>query len=59
MMFEIHKFSKDGLFLGVVSGMGRNKGTWDAAAYSLRTAQRWLMQCRKDDPSCAYKIEQV
>lgn len=59
MMFEIYKFSKDGLLLGVVSGMGRNKGTWNSVAYSLRTAQRWLMQCRKDDPLCVYKIEQV
>ena len=58
-MFEIHKFSKDGSFLGIVSGMGRNKGTWDSAAYSLRTAQRWLAQCRKDDPSYVYKIERV
>lgn len=28
----------DGKFCGIVSGMGRNAGTWDAEAKSKRTA---------------------
>lgn len=58
-MFEVHKYSKDGAFLGVVCGMGRNRGTWDSTAWSIHTARRWLQQCRKDDPASVYKIEQV
>ena len=35
----------NGEFVGVVSGMGRNAGTWGSAAKSKRTAQRWAKQC--------------
>ena len=48
-----------GEFVGSVSGMGRNAGTWDSAAKSLRTAQRWAKQCRRDDPKSTYCVETV
>ena len=49
----------NGKFVGVVSGMGRNAGTWDSTAHSQRTAQRWAKQCRRDDPKSTYRAETV
>ena len=49
----------NGEFVGVVSGMGRNSGTWDSTAKSKRTAQRWVKQCRRDDPKSTYCVETV
>ena len=48
-----------GEFIGVVSGMGRNAGTWDSSAKSKRTAQRWAKQCRMNDSKSAYYVETV
>ena len=48
-----------GRFVGSVSGMGRNAGTWNSTAKSLRTAQRWAKQFRMDDPKSAYYVETV
>ena len=48
-----------GEFVGVVSGMGRNAGTWDITARSKRTAQRWAKQCREGDPKSVYRVETV
>ena len=48
-----------GEFVGAVSGMGRNAGTWNSTAKSERTAQRWAKQCREDDPKSAYYVETV
>ena len=49
----------NGEFIGIVSGMGRNAGSWDSAAKSKRTAQRWAKQCRMNDPKSAYYVETV
>ena len=49
----------NGEFIGVVSGMGRNAGTWNSAAKSKRTAQRWAKQYRMDDPKSTYRVETV
>ena len=49
----------NGEFIGIVSGMGRNAGTWNAEAKSRRTAQRWAKQCRRTDPKSAYCVETV
>ena len=46
-----------GEFAGVVYGMGRNVGTWESAAKSKRTAQRWAKQCRRDDLKSTYRVE--
>ena len=48
-----------GEFIGIVSGMGRNTGTWVSTAKSKRTAQRWANQCRRDDPKGVYRVETV
>ena len=49
----------NGEFIGIVSGMGRNTGTWDSTAKSKRAAQRWAKQCRRDDPKSTYCVEAV
>ena len=49
----------NGEFVGIVSGMGRNAGTWDSSAKSKRTAQRWAKQCRMNDSKSAYYVETV
>ena len=46
-----------GRYVGAVSGMGRNAGTWDSSAKSKRTAQRWAKQCREGDPRSVYRVE--
>ena len=48
-----------GEFIGIVSGMGRNSGSWDSAAKSKRTAQRWAKQCREGDLKSVYRVETV
>lgn len=55
--YFIAEYSKDGKFLGVVSGLGSNRLTWDYSAKSLRTAQRWAKLCRQDSPNSVFKIE--
>ena len=49
----------NGEFVRIVSGMGRNSGTWDSSAKSKRTAQRWAKQCRESDPKSVYRVETV
>ena len=56
--WQVSRYVK-GEFVGIVSGMGRNAGTWDSAAQSKRTAQRWAKQCRMDDPKSTYSVETV
>ena len=56
--WQVYQYVK-GEFIGVVSGVGRNAGTWDSAAKSKRTAQRWAKQCRRDDPKSVYCVETV
>ena len=48
-----------GEFVGSVCGMDRNAGTWNSTAKSKRTAQRWVKQCRMNDPKSAYYVETV
>lgn len=47
----------NGLFKGVVSGMGRHRGTCDSAADSRRTAQRWAKQLRAMYPNDVFVID--
>lgn len=54
--FYIEQVDHSGALIAVISGMGRNRGTWDSAANSLRTAQRWLSQLRKENPTNLYRI---
>lgn len=57
--FQVCKYTKQGEFIGVVSGMGRNKGTWNSTAKSKRTAQRWLKMLREDSDGFSYDIHEV
>lgn len=57
--FYVEKHSKDGQFLGVVSGMGRNAGTLDSDAKSIRTAQRWAKLLREEDKENRYTVVEV
>jgi hypothetical protein len=42
----------------VVSGMGRNRGTWDSAANSKRTAQRWARELRQSSHPVRYFVRE-
>jgi hypothetical protein len=55
-MYCVVRYTLDGKFDGVISGMGRNKGTWDST-HGRRTAQRHAACCRKEDPNHLYKVE--
>jgi hypothetical protein len=44
-------------FDGLVAGCGRNRGTWDTAANSKRTAQRWANEVRAKYPEYIIKVE--
>lgn len=50
------EYTREGKFVAVISGMGRNKGTWDTA-YSKRSAQRHAAVLRKENPSLKYVVE--
>lgn len=55
---SVGKFTKrDGIRVCTMSGMGRNKGTWDHN-HSKRTAQKHAAKCRKDDPTHDYRAEE-
>lgn len=48
-----------GKFHAVISGCGRNVGTWDSSANSRRTAQRWAAEMRAKNPSLVYRVEET
>lgn len=56
--YVVVKYKPNGEFIGVMSGMGRNKGTWDSNARSRRTAQRWAAELRREDPEHDYRVEE-
>lgn len=47
-----------GITIAVMSGCGRNRGTWDAEAKSKRTAYRWLAEIRRKYPSRSFAVEE-
>lgn len=54
--FEVVRYTPSGEMAGVMSGMGRNAGTWDSE-HSRSAAYRHARDCRRDDPSFIYKVE--
>lgn len=54
--YHVVRYTKDWVFDGVVSGMGRHRGTWDTSV-SKRTAQRWAAKLRKQYPAYNFRIE--
>lgn len=59
MKFQIEEIDNAGNFIARISGMGRNRGTWDSACNSRRTAQRWLAKLRKLHPSRKFTIAAI
>ena len=57
-LYCVVKYTKNGRFLATISGMCRNRGTWDTT-HSKRTAQRYARQCRLGDPKHDYRVETV
>lgn len=55
--YHVAKYA-NGKFCGIVSGMGRNAGTWDSEAKSKRTAQRWAAILRREDTQSVYTVEE-
>jgi len=55
--YHVCKYNRQGEYLGAVAGMGNNRGTWDTAAKSIRTAQRWAKLCRQDNPENKYRVK--
>lgn len=56
--YVVVRYKPTGEFNGVMAGMGRNKGTWDAEARSRRTAQRWAAELRREDPEHDYRVKE-
>lgn len=56
--YAVCKYSTNGAFIGIVSGMGRNRGTWDSQ-HSKRTAQRYAALLRKEDKGHMFKVEET
>lgn len=55
--WAVGQYDLSGKRIATISGMGRNKGTWDSTAESKRTAQRWAAECRRDDKNHLYRVE--
>lgn len=47
----------NGVLASVISGCGRNKGTWGAACKSKATAQKWRRELLAKNPGKDYRVE--
>lgn len=56
--YEVVKYTLDGKRISSISGLGRNKGTWDSN-HSKRTAQKYRKDIQKEDSKHIYKVECV
>jgi len=56
--YSVVKRTLDGVFIGVVSGMGENEGTWDAT-HSLKDARRFAGELREEDSQHNYVVEDL
>lgn len=57
---EFHVVEKRwGITIAIMSGCGRNRGTWDANAKSKRTAYRWLKELSTKYPNRIFAVEQA
>lgn len=54
--YQVQKYTLDGKPLGCISGMGRNKGTWDAG-HSYSRACHYARILRREDPNHLYEVE--
>lgn len=56
--YSVVKHTKSGAFVGVISGMGSNQGTWDHT-HSLEDARRFAAELRTEDPDHDYVVEDL
>lgn len=54
--YYVAKYTKSGVFVCIMAGLGRNAGTWDAG-HSKRTAQRHARALRLEWPHHDFKVE--
>lgn len=54
--YNVIKRTPSGEFVGIMSGMGRRRSTWDSD-HSRSAAYRHARQCRQDDPANHYTVE--
>jgi hypothetical protein len=54
--FMIEKRNQDGSFAGMMSGIGRNKKSWDFLHHTKREAQKALEECLLLNDGCTYTI---
>lgn len=55
--YYVVEVNADGKFIAVISGLGLNKGTWDASTFSKRTAQGWAKQMRQKYSNRFFKVD--
>lgn len=56
--FQIVEYTKQGKFIGVIAGQGKNKGTWDST-HSKSSAYRIRKQLRLKYPESVFKVESL
>ena len=54
--YNVIKRTPSGEIVGIMSGMGRRRSTWDSD-HSRSAAHRHARQCRRDDPAHLYSVE--
>lgn len=54
----VAKYGLRGKWLGIISGMGKNRNTWDSS-HSRSRAYYYCRKLRKQDKMYAYKVEKV
>lgn len=57
-LYQVVQYTHGGQFRAVISGLGRNRGTWDSC-HSRRTARRHAKRLRAEHPGFAYRVETV
>lgn len=56
--YQVVQYAANGNFMSIISGMGKNRGTWDSD-HSRSAAYRHAAQCRKDYPYCIFQVEEI
>lgn len=57
-MYHVGQYTKEGKRLATVSGLGRNRNTWDAN-HSKRTAKHYAKGLNASDTAHVYKAEHI
>ncbi len=54
--YHVVCYTPQGDFVSIISGMGRNRGTWNSC-HGRTQAYAWARKCRTDDTSFIFKVE--